>query len=174
MHKLEAQVAQLSQEVRGLTKPIETIRAAATAANAAVSRLDEQSRDARRADDARARTVAAAAATAARAEKDAAAARTEAAAAAAAKREKPAAARPNQRVRMAGLPPGWAAYVDRRTKYTYFYNARTRASTWESPVGAPADEAGLPTGWRAYRAKGGKVYYVHGRCGFGRRAAAAG
>ncbi len=166
MHKLEAQVAALSQEVHGLTKPISTIRAAAHAATAAVTRLDAQTRRARVADRARARAVAAAAATAATAEADAAAARAATAAAAATEKADAAAAarRPNERVRMAGLPPGWAAYVDRRTKYTYFYNARTRQSTWQSPAGKPARAAGLPAGWKAFRGTGGKLYYIHGRC----------
>jgi hypothetical protein len=148
--------------VRGLKRPIATISAAATAATAAVSRLDAQSREARRADSRRARAVAAAAATAARAEKDATAAKA-AVEAAAAKKQRPAGHNPQ--VRMEGLPPGWAAFLDERTKYTYFYNARTRQSTWESPAGAPVEEVGLPAGWKAYRTAAGKVYYAHGRCG---------
>lgn len=46
----------------------------------------------------------------------------------------------NPRVSVEGLPPGWSAYLDRRTKYVYYYNKANRKSTWINPKGSLVEE----------------------------------
>jgi len=66
-----------------------------------------------------------------------------------------------------GLPPNWAAYMDMKTKYAYFYNKHSGKSSWINPKGSSLSVKGLPAGWDALQEKGGKDYYVNiksGRC----------
>eukprot|EP00286_Rhodomonas_abbreviata_P028731 CAMPEP_0181305872 /NCGR_PEP_ID=MMETSP1101-20121128/9977_1 /TAXON_ID=46948 /ORGANISM="Rhodomonas abbreviata, Strain Caron Lab Isolate" /LENGTH=452 /DNA_ID=CAMNT_0023411849 /DNA_START=8 /DNA_END=1366 /DNA_ORIENTATION=+ len=67
----------------------------------------------------------------------------------------------NPSVKVFGLPPGWKAYMDRRTRYAYFYNHHKDESTWVNPKGSRVSLKGMPYGWEALKEKGdGRVYYV--------------
>eukprot|EP00960_Hanusia_phi_P056104 763153-Hanusia_phi.AAC.9 len=57
----------------------------------------------------------------------------------------------NPRVTVEGLPPGWSAYLDRRTKYVYYYNKANRKSTWINPKGSLVQVKGMPAPWQAYK-----------------------
>lgn len=71
----------------------------------------------------------------------------------------------NPKMTVEGLPPNWNAYMDRKTKYAYFYNKKTRKSSWINPKGDRAHVTGLPTGWEALKEKGGEMYYVNTKSG---------
>ena len=166
---LEQTVRTLTGEVKSLKQPLSDMREASHQTAHAVSALRDQQAKLMADDAHHQRDVEQAVAHAAAAAADAA--KADAAAEAAARRKtsvvlasirpKTAARAVNPLVKVLGLPPGWKSYMDLRTKYTYFYNPRTRESTWESPAGAPESIVGLPDGWRAYKAKGGKLYYVN-------------
>jgi len=64
-----------------------------------------------------------------------------------------------------GLPPNWAAYMDMKTKYAYFYNKHSGKSSWINPKGSSLSVKGLPAGWDALQEKGGKDYYVNIKSG---------
>jgi len=73
----------------------------------------------------------------------------------------------NPKMTVEGLPPNWAAYMDMKTKYAYFYNKHSGKSSWINPKGSSLSVKGLPAGWDALQEKGGKDYYVNiksGRC----------
>ena len=166
---LEQTVKTLTGEVKSLTQPLSDMRAASHQTAQAVSALRDQQAKLMADDAHHQRDVEQAEARAAAAAADAA--KADAAAEAAARRKtavvlanirpKAPARAVNPSVKVLGLPPGWKSYMDLRTKYTYFYNPRTRESTWESPAGTPESIVGLPDGWRAFKAKGGKLYYFN-------------
>ena len=71
----------------------------------------------------------------------------------------------NPQMHVEGLPPGWKAYMDLRTKYAYFYNKHTGKSSWINPKGSRVTIKGLPVGWEALQDKGGRDYYVNLKSG---------
>ncbi|EKX47199.1 hypothetical protein GUITHDRAFT_162801 [Guillardia theta CCMP2712] len=87
----------------------------------------------------------------------------------------------NPRVSVEGLPPGWSAYLDRRTKYVYYYNKANRKSTWINPKGSLVHVEGMPSPWQAYKIEvehlkagcdgfltvrqHGKLYYLNPKTG---------
>jgi len=71
----------------------------------------------------------------------------------------------NPKMTVEGLPPNWAAYMDMKTKYAYFYNKHSGKSSWINPKGGALSVKGLPAGWEALEEKGGKDYYVNIKSG---------
>ena len=66
-----------------------------------------------------------------------------------------------------GLPPGWSQAVDPASGRTYYVNANTGETSWETPGGggAPAPPS-LPAGWQsAVDPSSGKTYYVNSMTG---------
>ena len=72
----------------------------------------------------------------------------------------------NPKIKVEGLPPGWEAYMDRKTRFAYFFNPKTAESTWVNPKGSRVTGLrDLPAGWEALKPKHGARYYVDLRSG---------
>eukprot|EP00287_Rhodomonas_sp_CCMP768_P003486 CAMPEP_0196733314 /NCGR_PEP_ID=MMETSP1091-20130531/12424_1 /TAXON_ID=302021 /ORGANISM="Rhodomonas sp., Strain CCMP768" /LENGTH=341 /DNA_ID=CAMNT_0042076679 /DNA_START=8 /DNA_END=1033 /DNA_ORIENTATION=- len=68
---------------------------------------------------------------------------------------------PNPKIKVEGLPPGWQAYMDRRTKHAYFYNKHTAQSTWINPKGTHVEDKTLPKGWHELKTSEGRKYFTN-------------
>lgn len=67
----------------------------------------------------------------------------------------------NPKIMVEGLPPGWKAYMDRQTRYAYFFNGKTAKSTWVNPKGSRVTGLrDMPAGWEALKPAHGERYYV--------------
>ena len=67
----------------------------------------------------------------------------------------------NPKIMVEGLPPGWKAYMDRQTRYAYFFNGKTAKSTWVNPKGSRVTGLrDMPSGWEALKPAHGQRYYV--------------
>jgi hypothetical protein len=177
IQKLSGEVADLTKDVKDILKPMKDLQESASASKEALKGLRSDNlslrkqllKDAKERRDEAERTEQAAehAAEAAAANKPS---RDETIVVREALRSKPQreylkAKEVNPKMTVEGLPPGWSAYMDLKTKYAYFYNENTGKSTWINPKGSRISLKGFPSGWEALQDKGGKDYFVNLKTG---------